>query len=273
MSTTGPTSRRSAAATASHRSGGPADPRTLPQGAGDPAQPVASRSRSRDHRTLAADAASATRRDRQPPRDGRARDADGALPRAPAPAPLEPRPRDVRAEEGALLIEQQPAILMAMPDDELAMRDRALLLLGYAGAFRRSELVALDVERLRFSRTGCYAWISSAKNDPRKGARALRPRAASDVNQLGALRRRGARALACDRRPNGAGISNVRSKPKTHDNTPRLRRRSARSSTSVIGRGRLRRLRRSLVTPRLHYRRGKEEGAHRKHQAGNWAAI
>jgi len=103
---------------------------------------------------------------------------------------------------------------MAMPDDELAMRDRALLLLGYAGAFRRSELVALDVERLRFSRTGCYAWLSSAKNDPRKkGRELLRPRAASDVNQIGALRRRGARALACDRRPNGAGISNVRSKP------------------------------------------------------------
>jgi len=78
----------------------------------------------------------------------------------------------VRKKE-PLLIEQQPAILMAMPDDELAMRDRALLLLGYAGAFRRSELVALDVERLRFSRTGCYAWISSAKNDPRKKGREL----------------------------------------------------------------------------------------------------
>jgi len=39
-----------------------------------------------------------------------------------------------------LLIEQLPAILMAMPDDELATRDWSLLLLGYAGAFRRSEL-------------------------------------------------------------------------------------------------------------------------------------
>jgi len=48
-----------------------------------------------------------------------------------------------------------------------------LLLLGYAGAFRRSELVALDVEQLRFSRTGCYVWIASAKNDPRKKGREL----------------------------------------------------------------------------------------------------
>ena len=69
-----------------------------------------------------------------------------------------------------LLIEQLPAILMAMPDDQLAQRDRALLLLGYAGAFRRSELVALDVEQLRFSKAGCYVWIGSAKNDPWKRA-------------------------------------------------------------------------------------------------------
>jgi len=78
----------------------------------------------------------------------------------------------VRKKE-PLLIEQLPAILMAMPDDELAMRDRALLLLGYAGAFRRSELVALDVEQLRFSKAGCYVWLASAKNDPRKKGREL----------------------------------------------------------------------------------------------------
>jgi site-specific recombinase XerC len=32
------------------------------------------------------------------------------------------------------------------------MRDRALLLPGFAGAFRRSELVALDVAHLKLSR-------------------------------------------------------------------------------------------------------------------------
>jgi site-specific recombinase XerD len=36
--------------------------------------------------------------------------------------------------------------MVPLPDGNLtAMRDRALLLLGFAGAFRRSELVALDV--------------------------------------------------------------------------------------------------------------------------------
>jgi len=78
----------------------------------------------------------------------------------------------VRKKE-PLPIQQLPVILMAMPDDQLATRDRALLLLGYAGAFRRSELVALDVEQLRFTGAGCYVWIASAKNDPWKKGREL----------------------------------------------------------------------------------------------------
>ncbi len=72
-----------------------------------------------------------------------------------------------------LLVERLPALLMAMPDDLPAARDRALLLLGYAGAFRRSELVALNVEDLRFSKRGLNVWIASAKNDPRKKGREL----------------------------------------------------------------------------------------------------
>ena len=72
-----------------------------------------------------------------------------------------------------LLIERLPALLLAMPDDVPALRDRALLLLGYAGAFRRSELVALDVEDLKFSAAGLYVWIAAAKNDPRKKGREL----------------------------------------------------------------------------------------------------
>jgi len=72
-----------------------------------------------------------------------------------------------------LLIERLPSIVMAMPDDLPALRDRALLLLGYAGAFRRSELVALDVGDLRFSAAGVYVWVAAAKNDPRKKGREL----------------------------------------------------------------------------------------------------
>ena len=78
-----------------------------------------------------------------------------------------------KKKKDALTIERLPAILMAMPDDLPALRDRALLLLGYAGAFRRSELVALDVADLRFSDVGLYVWITAAKNDPQKKGRKL----------------------------------------------------------------------------------------------------
>ena len=76
-------------------------------------------------------------------------------------------------KKDALLVDRLPAILLAMPEDLAATRDRALLLLGYAGAFRRSELVALDVDDLRFSAAGLYIWIAGAKNDPRKAGREL----------------------------------------------------------------------------------------------------
>ena len=62
---------------------------------------------------------------------------------------------------------------MAMADYLPALRDRALLLLGYAGAFRRSELVALDVADLRFSSKEVFLWIGAAKNDPQKKGREL----------------------------------------------------------------------------------------------------
>jgi len=73
----------------------------------------------------------------------------------------------------ALTIDRLATLLSAMPGDLPARRDRALLLLGYAGAFRRSELVALDVEHLQFSKKGLYVWIAAAKNDPRKKGREL----------------------------------------------------------------------------------------------------
>jgi hypothetical protein len=44
-------------------------------------------------------------------------------------------------------------------------RDRALLLLGFAGALRRSELVALDVAHLRLSDEGFVVTIVRSKTD------------------------------------------------------------------------------------------------------------
>ena len=51
------------------------------------------------------------------------------------------------------------------------LRDRALLLLGFAGAFRRSELVALDIEDIEESNEGLRVIIRRAKTDQEaKGA-------------------------------------------------------------------------------------------------------
>src|SRR5205814_793616 len=47
----------------------------------------------------------------------------------------------------------------------LELRERALLLLGFAGAFRRSELVSLDVEDLEFSRAGLVVRLRRSKTD------------------------------------------------------------------------------------------------------------
>lgn len=44
-------------------------------------------------------------------------------------------------------------------------RDKALLLVGFAGAFRRSELVALEVSDLRFMRKGVLIHVRHSKTD------------------------------------------------------------------------------------------------------------
>lgn len=46
-----------------------------------------------------------------------------------------------------------------------ALRDRALLILGFAGAFRRSELVALDVEDVTWVREGLRIQVRRSKTD------------------------------------------------------------------------------------------------------------
>jgi integrase len=47
----------------------------------------------------------------------------------------------------------------------IGLRDRALILLGFAGAFRRAELVALDVTDLQFSRDGLTVTLRRSKTD------------------------------------------------------------------------------------------------------------
>lgn len=47
----------------------------------------------------------------------------------------------------------------------IGLRDRAMILLGFAGAFRRSELVAIDVEDCIFDTHGLSVYIRKSKTD------------------------------------------------------------------------------------------------------------
>ncbi len=58
------------------------------------------------------------------------------------------------------------AIVARLPPGRRASaRDRALLLLGFAGAFRRSELVAICVEDLSFDAEGLSVYLPRSKTD------------------------------------------------------------------------------------------------------------
>lgn len=64
-----------------------------------------------------------------------------------------------------VLTEDLRLMVQAIPESLLGCRDRALLLLGFAGGFRRSELVALDCEDLEPSREGVIVTIRRSKTD------------------------------------------------------------------------------------------------------------
>jgi integrase len=63
-----------------------------------------------------------------------------------------------------VLTEDLRAMLRA-PSNLLGIRDQALLLTGFAGAFRRSGLVALDVSDLTFGPEGLLIKIRRSKTD------------------------------------------------------------------------------------------------------------
>ena len=70
------------------------------------------------------------------------------------------------AQKAPATAERVAAMLAAIPADTLqGKRDRALLLLGFAGAFRRSELVALEVADLAFEPDGMRVRVRRSKTD------------------------------------------------------------------------------------------------------------
>lgn len=64
-----------------------------------------------------------------------------------------------------VLTEDVLAMLAALPAGVLGVRDRALLLMGFAGGFRRSEIVGVDVEDLEFKRNGLVVNLRRSKTD------------------------------------------------------------------------------------------------------------
>ena len=70
-----------------------------------------------------------------------------------------------KTRKAPLVAEVARAMAQAAPPSLKGLRDRALLLLGFAGAFRRSELVALDVRDIQEEEDGARVTIRRSKTD------------------------------------------------------------------------------------------------------------
>lgn len=75
------------------------------------------------------------------------------------------RPGMVVTPKAAATVDILTAMLMHVPPGLAGKRDKALLALGFAGAFRRSELVALDVSDLREDADGLRVLVRRSKTD------------------------------------------------------------------------------------------------------------
>lgn len=73
----------------------------------------------------------------------------------------------------ALRPDELEAMLTACPTDLRGARDRALLALGFAGAFRRAALVSLDVRDLAFVERGLEVLVRADKSDPTREGRRI----------------------------------------------------------------------------------------------------
>jgi site-specific recombinase XerD len=88
--------------------------------------------------------------------------------------------RGIRRTFGGAKVRKAPAVAGKMkamvataPGGLAGLRDRSLLLLGFAGAFRRSELVGLDVEDIEQTTEGLRVTIRRSKTDQEGQGRTL----------------------------------------------------------------------------------------------------
>ena len=78
-----------------------------------------------------------------------------------------------QAAKTPVLVDDLKRMISRLPGNLLGVRDRALLLIGFAGAFRRSELVALDVADVAVTRDGLVIIIRRSKTDQEGEGRKL----------------------------------------------------------------------------------------------------
>ena len=96
-------------------------------------------------------------------------------------------PRPVRPA-AALTSAEVKQLIAVCPRDLAGLRDGALFLVGLAGAFRRSELVGIDREHLRFDAKGVIVRIPRSKTDQTgEGADVALPRTGGETCPVRAL--------------------------------------------------------------------------------------
>lgn len=74
-------------------------------------------------------------------------------------------PGRVEHRKAALAVGELRQVLRALPRSPMGARDRALLLVGFASALRRSELLGLDLADVRFERRGVVLHVARSKVD------------------------------------------------------------------------------------------------------------
>jgi integrase len=70
-----------------------------------------------------------------------------------------------QVQKAPVLVSDLRAMIAALPVGVTGLRDRALLLVGFAGAFGRSELVGLDIADVNFAPEGLEITLRRSKTD------------------------------------------------------------------------------------------------------------
>lgn len=95
-----------------------------------------------------------------------------------------------QVQKDPVLIDILREMLKAQPDDLIGIRNRAVLTLGFAMGSRRSELVGLDVDDLKFVKEGLVVTIKRSKTDQEGAGRQvpITPAKDKDLDSIHAVK-------------------------------------------------------------------------------------